>query len=96
MKLVTAMEKKDSQNSRFGDLYRMFMLDYENLQHMEVVHEPSERTERNTCYLLHHGVLKESSTTTKLRVVFNSSQRTRSGESLNAQFLIGANLLPEL
>ncbi|KMQ84307.1 bel12-ag transposon polyprotein [Lasius niger] len=50
--------------------------------------------EKTRCYLPHHGVLRDSSTTTKLRVVFNGSQRTRSGESLNNQLLVGANLLP--
>ncbi|XP_071056934.1 uncharacterized protein [Onthophagus taurus] len=34
-------------------------------------------------YLPHHGVIRESSTTTKLRVVFNGSQKTSSGLSLN-------------
>lgn len=33
-------------------------------------------------YLLHHGVVKESSETTKLRVVFNGSTKTSSGKSI--------------
>lgn len=34
-------------------------------------------------YLSHHGVLREQSITTKLRVVFNASSRSSSGVSLN-------------
>lgn len=48
------------------------------------------------CYLPHHGVLRQSSSSTKLRVVFNGSQRTTTGKSLNSHLLIGANLLPPL
>ncbi|KYN31172.1 hypothetical protein ALC56_14559 [Trachymyrmex septentrionalis] len=48
------------------------------------------------CYLPHHEVLRESSATTKIKVVFNGSQRIKSGESFNSRLLIGANLLPAL
>jgi len=41
-------------------------------------------TDATNCYSLpHHGVLRESTTTTKLRVVFNGSQKTREGLSLS-------------
>lgn len=90
---MAAMERKCAQNSHFGDLYRQFMRDYQNLGHMEIVSEPAARV---ACYLPHHGVLREASASTKLRVVFNGSQRIPSGESLNKHLLVGANLLPTL
>ena len=43
-----------------------------------------------------HGVVKEASTTTKLRVVFDASARSSSGVSLNDQLLPGPNLYPHL
>ncbi|XP_015120547.1 uncharacterized protein LOC107043528 [Diachasma alloeum] len=43
-------------------------------------------------YLPHHGVVRESSETTKLRVVFNGSAKTSSGNSLNDILHIGAKL----
>ena len=43
-----------------------------------------------------HGVVKEASTTTKLRVVFDASVKTSSGVSLNDQLLPGPNLYPHL
>ena len=47
-------------------------------------------------FLPHHGVLKESSLTTELRIVFNGSTKTYKGVSLNGCLYIGANLLPDL
>ncbi|XP_071582334.1 uncharacterized protein [Temnothorax nylanderi] len=94
-RLQSIMERRCDQDSRFGELYRAFMQEYEDLQHMTEVSR-SEDQEVSKCYLPHHGVFKEASSTTKLRVVFNGSQRTKSGESLNSHLLVGANLLPAL
>ena len=48
------------------------------------------------CFLPHHGVLKQSSSTTKLRTVFNGSCKTRENISLNDCLYAGKNLLPNL
>lgn len=93
-RLLTAMERKGQKDPRFNEFYRAFMKEYADLGHMELVTSPAD--EATTCYLPHHGVLREASTSTKLRVVFNGSQRTRSGESLNSHLQVGANLLPAL
>ncbi|XP_025265426.1 uncharacterized protein LOC105258069 [Camponotus floridanus] len=90
------MERRCDKDARFGNLYRSFMKDYEDLQHMEAVTTSSQQEDTARCYLPHHGVLRETSTTTKLRVVFNGSQLTTSGTSLNTSLLTGANLLPVL
>ncbi|XP_029171108.1 uncharacterized protein LOC114940554 [Nylanderia fulva] len=70
------------------------MTEYEDLKHMTLV--TCSTTSNQSTYLPHHGVLKESSATTKLRVVFNGSQRTRTRDSLNAHLMTEANLLPAL
>ena len=44
-------------------------------------------------FLPHHSVWKETSTTTKLRTVFNGSSKTKSGVSVNDLLHVGANLL---
>lgn len=43
-------------------------------------------------YLPHHGVIRESSTTTKLRVVFDASAKTTSGLALNDTLMVESNL----
>lgn len=47
-------------------------------------------------YLPHHGVLREQSETTKLRVIFNGSSRTDNGISLNDILYSGAKLQTEI
>ncbi|XP_050305588.1 uncharacterized protein LOC126742827 [Anthonomus grandis grandis] len=47
-------------------------------------------------YLPHHAVLKESSTTTKLRVVFDGSAKSTSGLALNDTLKVGAKIQDDL
>ncbi|XP_036347034.1 uncharacterized protein LOC118756375 [Rhagoletis pomonella] len=60
--------------------------------HMEAVTE----TENNAYYMPHHPVIKESSVTMKLRVVFNASAKTTTGNSLNDALFIGPQLQQDL
>ncbi|GFW40530.1 uncharacterized protein TNCV_4823701 [Trichonephila clavipes] len=55
--------------------------------HMEEVVEDEDSA--IVYYLLHHGVYRQESKTTPLRVVFNASSITTSGESLNSLQLNG-------
>lgn len=48
------------------------------------------------CYLPHHVVLKESSITTKLRVVFDESAKSASGVSMNDAQLVGQTVQEDL
>lgn len=85
-----AMERKFSTNTHFSELYHDFMDEYLSLGHM------SECNDIDLCqphyFLPHHGVLKESSSTTKLRTVFDASCKTSSGLSLNEILLTGPKL----
>ncbi|GBO31912.1 hypothetical protein AVEN_258181-1, partial [Araneus ventricosus] len=75
--------------------YRQFMNEYLKLNHMIVVPE-SELDKPNSYYLPHHAVLRDSSSTTKLRVVFDGSCKTSSGHSLNDCLMVGPRVQPEL
>lgn len=71
------------------------MGEYEKLHDMKPVSE-SQPEPKNVFYLPHHGVLRENSLTTKLRVVFTGSSRTTSGMSLNKLLHTGEKLQVDL
>ena len=92
------LEKKFNAQPQFEQLYKEFMWDYISQGHMSRV-DPSSTSFwplDQTYFLPHHGVLKPSSTTTKLRTVFNGSSKTSNGISINDMLLKGENLFPEL
>ena len=68
---------------------------YLDLGHAEPV-PPEEEEPASSFYLPMHSVCKESSTSTKLRVVFDGSALTTSGHSLNSSLLVGPQLQPTL
>lgn len=88
------MELRFIRDKEFKNQYCDFLTQYSELGHMSPADEPS--SENQTHYLPHHGVLKPSSTTTKLRVVFNGSWSEPSQLSLNDALHVGPNLLPAL
>lgn len=51
---------------------------------------------RENNYLPHHAVIKENSTTTKLRVVFDASRQTSNGKSLNDNLWTGTALQQDI
>ncbi|XP_076235101.1 uncharacterized protein LOC143179673 [Calliopsis andreniformis] len=81
------MERKLSKQLELRNQYIEFMKEFEKLGYMSRISEDLIKTD--SCYYLpHHAVYKESSTTTKLRVVFDGSAKTSNGISLNdAQFI---------
>ena len=68
---------------------------YLDLGHAEPV-PASEPSPQQCYYLPMHSVMKQSSTSTKLRVVFDGSAFTTSGTSLNQALLVGPTLQPTL
>lgn len=97
VKRLLQMEKRFQKDSKFRERYTCFMQEYLELGHMErVPTEELNKTDSQVFYLPHHGVLREESTTTKLRVVFNGSETTGSGTSLNDHLLIGPALQSDI
>ena len=75
--------------------YTEFMDEYLSLNHMEQV-LPKNVSSNHNYYLPHHFVLKEDSSTTKLRVVFDGSTKTSSGISLNDCLMVGPTIQDDL
>lgn len=98
------MEKKFRRNPSLKAEYAKCINEYLELGHMELAHTSDEslveyrdgKKHYNCYYLPHHAIVKESSTTTKLRVVFNASQKTNSGISLNDVMMIGPTVQDDL
>lgn len=84
-----SLEKRLCSQPNMKHLYENFMDDYLGSKHMQKYIPPNNE---DHFYLPHHGVLKANSTTTKLRVVFNASQKTSNGYSLNDKLLPGPKL----
>ncbi|GFU60121.1 integrase catalytic domain-containing protein [Trichonephila clavipes] len=95
LKRFYLLESKLSKNPNLKEQYHAFMQEYIELNHMEPVPK-SDIDSEHYFYLLHHGVVKEDSTTTKLRVVFDASAKGTTGHSLNDFLEIGPKLQPDL
>ena len=87
------LEANFAKDAKLRIEYHKFMQEYIDLGHMTKVigEEPSANS--NFFFLPHHGVWKESSSSTKLRTVFNGSAKLPQGESLNHLLHVGSNLL---
>ncbi|XP_071036456.1 uncharacterized protein [Parasteatoda tepidariorum] len=74
LKRFNYLEAKLSKNNSLRQQYSKFMLEYLQLGHMELV-PLDEIDKEKSFYLPHHFVIKEDSSTTKLRVVFDASAK---------------------
>ena len=78
------------------DEYDATLKDQYEKKFIEIVEKPEER-EGPVHYLPHFAVLKEDSSTTKLRIVYDASAKASKGmQSLNDLLYTGPSLLPEL
>ncbi|XP_017891297.1 uncharacterized protein LOC108631691, partial [Ceratina calcarata] len=96
-RIFSRNESKLQQQPEILKQYREFMDEYENLHHMEKLHD-DRACEHSTqvVYFPHHPVIRECSQTTKLRVVFNASCATSNGSSLNDFLHVGPKLQADL
>ncbi|XP_026746090.1 uncharacterized protein LOC113507432 [Trichoplusia ni] len=81
-----SLEKLFKRDPSFQTKYYNFMLEYERLGHMTLDADRTSSVESQSVtnyFIPHHGVIRNSSTTTQLRVVFDASAPTSTGVSLN-------------
>lgn len=90
------VERRLMKDPEIRKQYNLFMSEYIQLNHMKEVIIHNENKDLASYYMPHHPVLKESSLTTKLRVVFDASAKTSSGLSLNDLMLVGPTLQSDL
>ncbi|XP_046422348.1 uncharacterized protein LOC124180644 [Neodiprion fabricii] len=93
--MLLCLEKRFGSDAKLKEAYSSFLREYRELGHMRRAMNTPEDNSR-VFYLPHHGVVRDSSSTTKLRVVFNGSQRTNLGLSLNDNLLVGPKVQTDL
>lgn len=91
-KRLRSSQRRFSKNPEAKRLYDQNLNEYLELGHMRELDEGD--IPRN--YLPHHPVVKESSSTTKVRTVFDASAKTSNGLSLNDILYVGPTIQPEL
>ncbi|XP_063979907.1 uncharacterized protein LOC135163930 [Diachasmimorpha longicaudata] len=87
-----ALERKFRVNPDLLQEYRKVMEEYKQLGHMKKVTNEIE----DGFYLPHHAVIKMSSMTTKVRVVFDGSAKSSSKHSLNDALMVGPTIQDDI
>ncbi|XP_067636101.1 uncharacterized protein [Eurosta solidaginis] len=92
LRSLLRIERRLARDDDLRLRYNEFMQELIDMNHMEAAKESTHQC----FYMPHHPVVKESSVTTKLRVVFNASAKTTNGNSLNDALLVGPQLQQDL
>lgn len=87
------LENKLGSFPEMKQQYVDFITEYIELGHCKVI---SEIDDRETNFMPHHCVLKPTSSTTRLRVVFDASAQPSTGVSLNDMLMIGPVIQDDL
>ncbi|XP_044779802.1 uncharacterized protein LOC123327446 [Drosophila simulans] len=88
-----SLERKLTKHPGLRVKYAAFIKKYHDLGHMSPV--PASEVSSCRYFLPHHCVMKEDSTTTKLRVVLDGSAATSTGYSLNDVLIAGPVIKPK-
>lgn len=94
VKRLLQLERRFAQNTNLKTEYLKAIKDHMDSGRLK----PTSSTEIDanghiqSAYLPHHAVVKESSTSTKLRVVFDGSRKTTTGTALNEILLVGPTI----
>ena len=93
LRALNRLEANFAMDEKLKLAYIDFMKEYIDIGHMSLSSNSDSSSNTSQAFLPHHGVWKETSTTTKLRTVFNGSSKTKSGVSVNDLLHVGPNLL---
>ncbi|XP_050532686.1 uncharacterized protein LOC126900792 [Daktulosphaira vitifoliae] len=95
LKRFLTLEKKMCNNSELATEYKNVLKEYEEMGHMSKI-DDTVTTPGIYYHISHHAVYKNSSSTTKLRVVFDASMKTTTDYSLNDILMTGPVVQQEL
>jgi len=91
-----ALEQRLSKQPQLKQDYSAFLEEYLQVGHVTPLSEDEDKKDVPYFYLPHHGVITETSSTTKLRVVFNGSAKSSNGVSLNDILMTGPKVQDDL
>ncbi|XP_076660817.1 uncharacterized protein LOC143364246 [Halictus rubicundus] len=91
-RILLSTERRLQTSTTLRDHYHNFMREYLQLGHMQEVARELECPQAPHFYLPHHGVMKGTGASAKLRVVFNGSRPSSTGRSLNDLLSAGPKL----
>ncbi|XP_034179509.2 uncharacterized protein LOC117603975 [Osmia lignaria lignaria] len=94
LKRFYSLEKRLELSSELKNQYSVFLREYVELKHMTDITNTDDK--QVGYYLPHHAVIKESSATTKVRVVFDGSAKTSTSISLNDALMQGPTIQDDL
>ncbi|XP_065089199.1 uncharacterized protein LOC135710528 [Ochlerotatus camptorhynchus] len=95
LKRFLSIEKHLTNKPEIKEMYQEFMQEYKDLGHCHEIREGDDPPGQQSYYLPHHAVLKPTSTSTKLRVVFDAKVKSN-GLSLNEVLMIGPKIQNDL
>ena len=93
LKRLKSLFYRFEKNPQLKERYKEVIDEYISLGHMTEVIDVQDE---NGFYLPHHAVFKESSISTKLRVVFDGSAKTNTGLSLNDKLMAGPTIQDDI
>lgn len=99
IKRLLQLERRFSQDIELKKEYSKAINEHVALGRMQPTTSDELERENHTCasaYLPHHAVIKDSSSSTKLRVVFDASRKTSNGKSLNDVLLVGPTIQSDI
>jgi hypothetical protein len=88
LKRLAQTERQIARQPKLGECYQEFISEYKRLGHLAEVNQ-DDLKEKFPVYLPHHKVIRESSSTTKLHVVFDASAKSSNLKSLNNIIAVG-------
>ncbi|XP_012538966.1 uncharacterized protein LOC105838152 [Monomorium pharaonis] len=92
LKRLLALERKLNRDTTLKAEYTRVIEAYKTLGHMSLVACPRD----DDFYMPHHAVIKQSSNTTKVRIVFDALTKSKDNVSLNDLLMVGPTVQEKL